>query len=439
MRQALTALGACLALALPTAARAGVFDSFGYDPRGVGMGGTQTAAADDYTASYFNPALLVLQEKFSFGYGFNWSQPQMNVRALDGNRASQLQLSQPPSSFNGWTLGVLFPLGGKVSNRLALGVGLYLPSSNVLRTEATDPRAPAWYFYQSGPERIVVSASAGVRITDWLSIGGGAQILGALVGGFDFDLNLFSKQFEGRAMRADLETRVAPLAGLALDFKPIGLRFGFSFRGAIQSDYRLPTTFNLSDVGVIELVMEGVTHYSPDTYSLGVQYRLGSLVGTAELRYARWSTAPDPSTKVTLNVDGEALESLGLSEQFDIEGASGPPGFLDTLATHLGAEYWIVDGRFALRAGYSFRPTPVPLQRADSNILDGDTHGVSLGVGFSFDDPLEIFSHPIHIEAAAQRLVVPERQAQKEPEDPVPSYTYGGAVNELTFAVRYVF
>lgn len=439
MQKAISALFASLALVLPAAAGAGVFDSFGYDPRGIGMGGAQVASADDYAASYFNPALLVLQDKVSFGYGFNWTQPRMSVRAVDPARAGELRSPETPSSFNGWSLGVLFPLGGKVSNRLALGVGLYLPSSNVLRTEAIDPRLPSWYFYQAGPERIIVAASAGARITDWLSIGAGAQILGALIGGFDFDLNLFSKQFEGRALRADLETRVAPLAGLALDFKPIGLRFGLNYRGAIASDYRLPTVFDLTDVGVIELVMEGVSHYSPDTFSAGVQYRIGAFVGTAELRYARWSKAPDPSTKVTLNVDGQALESLGIEDQFDIEGSSGAPGFLDTLSTHAGGEYWIVERRFAVRAGYSFRPTPVPQQTGDSNILDGNTHCVSLGLAFSFDDPLEIFGNPIHIEAAGQRLTIGEREAKKDQDAGVPSYKYSGAVNAVSVAVRYVF
>ena len=49
----------------------------------------------------------------------------------------------------------------------------------------------------------------------------------------------------------------------------------------------------------------------------------------------------------------------------------------------IGAEY-VGDG-WAARGGYSFRPTPAPTPKSRANILDGDTHTISLGGSLKFD------------------------------------------------------
>ncbi len=420
-----------------TPARANVFDQFGFEPRGQAMGGAQVASGDNHVASYFNPSLLVLQKDVSFGLGVNWVQPVMDVHALSLSDSAKLQAAQPPD-FSGLTLGVLFPLGGKVRNRLALGLGLYLPTNNLLRTEAIDPNTPSWYFYQSSPDRIVVALGAGIRVFDWLQIGGGAQVLGALIGGFDFRVNMFNNEFERRALRNDLMIRAAPLAGLTLNFEKLGLRIAAGYRAALHMNYSMPTTFDIVDVATVTMVMEGIVHYSPHTFTAGVQYSWGPLVASAELRYALWSEAPDPTVRVSFVADSDALDALGADGKFDAISPDTPPGLVDTLEPHVGLEYWIIP-RFAVRVGYSFRPTPVPLQNGDHNLLDSDTHSFSVGLGLNFVEPLEIFSKPVHIDLVYQGLVLVDRVAEKASGGPVPSYSYGGKVHQVAAAVRYIF
>ncbi len=434
-RLAIAPLVAAMFVAAP--ARANYFEIFGGDPRGVGMGGAQVSSANDYTATFFNPALLGLQKQFSFGMGYSWEQPSMDVRPVNQGNSASFQPAKP-LDFGGATLGVVFPLGGKVENRLALGVNLFMPAIGMIRTEGVDTNVPAWYQYESGPARMVLAAGAGARITDWLTAGVGVQVLGALQGSFNFTYNIPNKSIDQRGINTDFVSRTAPIAGLALNFKDAGLRFGFSYRGALEVDYHLPTTVSMGSDAQMEVGLDGVAQYTPHTFSLGATWRYESLITSAELRYALWSRAPNPATLVTMKINGNLIKATGLDGKLDAEAVNQKPGFVDTLSPYFGLEYLVVE-RFAVRLGYAFHATPVPLQNGDMNILDGNSHTIAGGVGVSFDDPLEIFARPIHLELAAQRLFIPERQASKSAGSNVPSYVYGGQVSSVSGALRYEF
>lgn len=443
---AFAALVALLFL-LPRPARANAFDLYGFEPRGMGLAGAQTATADDYTAAYFNPALLAFQKKASVGASFNWFDPHMDVTALDGD-VRPLSPVKPDDSL-GWTLGFVFPFGGKVANRLSLGVGLYLPSDVVMRAETIDPNQPNWYLHQSGADRLTIAASLGVRITNWLSVGVGLQMLGGIQGNIDFQLDAIEYVFDARAFQAEVTTAVAGLAGITLNFDAIGLRVGLGYRGELEVDYELPTIFRvMGDLGdgrkelaEIDFVVSGTVHYSPHVFTLGAQWRvIDPLLLTLEARFALWSRAPDPTVNVHLNLDSEVemLQDI-LGENFDATGKGRRPQFANTLSLRAGAEYWFVEEAFALRAGYAFSPTPVPLQNGSTNLLDGDRHTASIGAGLFFHDPLDIFKEPIAFEVAYQMHIIPERKATKKESASVASYRYSGLINAVSATIRYAF
>src|SRR5262249_35634719 len=94
----------------------------------------------------------------------------------------------------------------------------------------------------------------------------------------------------------------------------------------------------------------------------------------------------------------------------------------------------------ALRGGYMFRPTPAPVQTSGTNILDNDTHTASLGVGFQFKDPLQIFSQPIGIDLTGQIGFLPTRLHTKDTaDDPVGDITAGGTIYAISALLRYTF
>ena len=281
-------LAFALVLTLGSKAQANAFDMFGFDPRGIGMGGALVAAANDYTAAYYNPSLLVLRKDAMIGVGFSWAQPVLTVDSATPGGNALLNAQRPPD-FGGLSIGALFPLGGKVANRVALGFGLYSPSNNLLRTEAIDPNFPSWYLYQANADRIVINAGLGIRITDNFLLGLGGQFLAGFQGGVDFKVDLFSKEFKRRQLRTDLETTVAPVIGATVNVEELGLRIGASYRGAIQLKYALPTAIDLGEIGTLLLDIHGIAHYSPHTFTVGASYFTDQLTLSADFSYALWS------------------------------------------------------------------------------------------------------------------------------------------------------
>ena len=437
MRAARTA--AVLALLAAGPARAEVFTIFGFNPRSTAMAGALTAEANDYTATFYNPALLVNRTDVNFGFSFNWWRPITEVTPKDPARTLDCTYCRPPDAL-GWSLGFLFPLGGVVKNRVALGVGLYVPIERLLRLMAADPDQPMWYHFTNHQERLVLYLGAGIRIVDWLTIGLGIQLLADLVGqGAKVKVDLFSKRVESQSLDSHLATHAAPVFGLQVRPHP-RVRIGATFRYEMSLTYEIPATVDLEGIGTLAFVATGLAHYSPHTIAFGVAVDVHPDVTLAlDGEVSLWSLAPTPYTSLKIDLSGETLDALGLGTALDITYEPGTPGFADTFGGRLGAEYRISQ-RVAARLGAFLRPTPVPRQNsARTNILDATTVGVTAGAGFNFDDPLEVFKSPIHIDLATQAQFMLQREAQKDLSDDVPSYSYSGRLFGVSAAVRYDF
>ncbi len=427
------------ALLVPAAASANVFESFGFGPRAVSMAGSLTADANDYTAVFYNPAMLVTRTDLNFGFSFSWFRLAPDVAATGTGKDLDCTFCAPGDAV-GYTTGLLFPLAGKVKNRLALGLGAYAPSQRFLRVLAADPNRPFWYHYNGTPERFVFYAGAGIRITDELAIGIGTQVLDDLVGqGATIGVDLFSKQVRFREIDSHLSTRTGPVAGLL--FVPIpALRFGVTYRHEMALLYVIPAEVDLRGIGTLAFQVSGVAHYSPHTVTAGVAWdATADLTVTVDGQWMHWSVAPSPYLDLTIDLSGETLRALGLDEALDLQSPRTPPGFADTLSGKVATEYRLSD-RFAARLGATWRPTPVPRQDAPgTNIMDGSAVGIAAGVGVAFDDPLEVFQHPVKMDLATLGLFHLPREAHKEATDDVPSYRYSARVFGLTAALRYDF
>lgn len=430
---------AVLLLLVPSFAFADNFNLFGYGPRAAAMGGAMTAEASDFTSVFYNPALMVERKDVNFGFHFQWYRMLADVKQNDLARELDCRACSAPDAV-GTSLGLVFPLAGKVKNRVALGLGLYLPSAVMLRVNAPDSSTPFWYRYNANPERIVVHAGVGIKITDWFKIGLGVQALADLLGnGANVKVDLFSKQVELRELNSYLGTRVAPVFGVHVS--PLKrLRFGATFRMEMKLVYEIPAKVDLSGVGTLGFAVRGVAHYTPHTLSFGAAFdATDDLTFSLDGEWQNWSAAPSPYTDLSIDLSGQTLEALGLGSALDINSPVQRPGFQDTFGGRLGAEYR-VSPRFAARLGAFIRPTPVPKQNvAGTNLLDNTAIGLSGGFGFNFPDPLEVFQSPIQIDIAAQGHFILPREAIKEPTDTVPSYTYSARVAGVTAAVRYDF
>lgn len=428
-----------LLVLLASTAQATIYDTYGFGPRAVSMGGAMTAEAKDYTATFYNPALLVERKDVNFGLSFQWNKLDGNVQRKDLARDIDCTYCVAPDSV-GETLGLLFPLGGKVKNRVALGVGLYVPSGKLVRVLAPDPNAPFWYHYQSHPERVTIHAAIGVKIFDWWTIGLGVQALADIVGsGASVTVDLFNKTVTARQIDAHLATRVAPIAGIQIKPKD-WLRFGATFRAEMALNYQIPASVNLAGIGTLAFVISGYTHYTPHIVAVGAAWDITpDFTVSIDGEYQRWSAAPSPYVDLSIDLSGDTLKALGLDAALDLTSPQQKPGFADTFNGRIGVEYRI-SKRVAGRLGGFYRPTPVPKQSAPgTNVLDGTAIGIAAGIGFNFDDPLEVFQSPVNIDFATQAQFLLPREAEKEPTDVVPSYSYDAKMIGMTIVIRYDF
>ena len=435
MNRLLVVLIACGALT----ARADVFNLFGYGPRAAGMGGAMTAEANDYTAVYYNPALLVDRKDVNFGAAFQYYHMSASVQSKDLAKDLDCSKCQSPDAV-GTSVGLLFPLGGKVKNHLAFGLGVYLPTAVLLRLNAPSQTTPYWYRYEGNPERLQLHLGAGIKIVDWLKIGLGISVLADLIGNdANVGVDLFSKQIKSGEINAVLATRVAPVFSVHLSpFK--WMRLGATFRWEMRLDYQIPATVNIDGVGNLAFVINGTAHFTPHTLAFGGAFDvLDNLTIALEGEWQNWSAAPSPYPGISIDLSGPTLEALGLGQALDTKSPLQPPGFKDTLNARLGVEWRFTD-RVAARAGGFFRPTPVPRQDTQgTNLLDSATVGVTAGVGFNFTDPLEIFQHPVQIDLGVQDQIVLGRDAAKSSVDAQPGYTYSANVYGATASLRYDF
>jgi long-chain fatty acid transport protein len=432
------AFALCLA-ASPAAAS--VLDLYGFNPRGTAMGNAQAAAADDYTATFYNPAAMTQHKKVNVGAGFVATFPQLRV---DRDRPTPAQREVPtelPPDFSGFNLGALFPLGGKFDHRVAVGLAMYLPTLNLLRGEGVDSRVPQFYRYQNLPDKYVLLASAAFEFGPWLSVGAGVQTLAGLDGGVDLDLEVANRRVRQRAVQVDVFPTAAPVAGL-FSQPTRSLRLGASWRSELQLDYSLPSAIRIDDLLDLNLDIGGTVLFSPHTFNFGVAYDVARwhLLLSGEVSYELWSRAPDPSPRFTVDIAGEIPEGLGIGEALDIgNGAPVVLNFRDVPVFKAGLEHRPAGGPFAVRAGYTWRPTPSPVPTGAFNYIDNDAHILAAGAGFTFADPLEMRQQPLHVDVVYQATLLVDQHVAKSRgvTDPVGDYTAGGTIHSFGISLRH--
>lgn len=422
------------ALLVAAPAEASFFDAYGFGARAMAMGNAHGAASEDYTAAYYNPGALTIRKHPHVGTGVNLLVPALSIDrqpSADPDAPSSLL----PSTNVGVNVGVLFPLGGLIENRVALGIAAYLPTIQATRLNAVDFETPHFYRYQSLPDKLIVAGAMAYEFHPTFSAGVGFHGLGRLDGAADVELDLLSRRF----IRKDLKVDVSPVTAMTagLHARPIeGLRIGVSYRGPLAIDYQLTTSVKIKQTGTLVADISGTSVYTPAQITTAVAYDpRDDLTLTVDVVWARWSAAPDPTSHFTVTLDGAPIDKGALV----VDSTHVDLGAEDTLSPHLGAE-WRPDANWAVRGGYAWYPTPLPKQTGATNYIDSDTHQFALGAGLTFPDPMAIHEAPLTLDLVAQLSVLPSRQVDKSsPDNRVGSYSAGGHIWNIGFEFRHDF
>jgi long-subunit fatty acid transport protein len=433
-------LGIALFVVGAGAARANPIDAFGYGSRAAAMAQAATAAADDSSAGYYNPAALAQVGSLRIDLGYRYASPNLRI---DGE-------SHQVDAARGILVGLAAP-GSIGPVRLAVGVLLSLPQQGLAQVKSRPYDDPRFVYYENRPQRFLGGFNLAVQLPWGLSLGGGLSLLSRT------DANVALKGIvavthpEDSTLVSSINSSLAsvryPQAGLLWEATP-RLKLGLAFRG--ESVLRLETSVridgNLQDPGYPPLVQNGYfeihTHlvemFQPWQLSLGLAFRATPrLLIAADLTYAHWSALPAPPP-LTESLDiGVFNPLIHLPPPRDYPS----PAFHDVLVPRLGAEWRAAeesDLALDLRGGTSFEPTPVPEQQGETNFADGNKLSFTAGAGLTAQKPWGLLAGAGSIDVHAGATWVMPRANHKV--DPTQSnFLASGLVWQAGTMVRLKF
>lgn len=439
MRRRLARWTLVLTFATPGGASASALDLYGFGPRAAGMGMAVVAHPGDPGTVFYNPAGLVGPDGVVLSLGGLWSAPDVG---LDRQSAGPDELATAaPEAFAGLLLGLQAAAGHLAGGRLAVGLGLFLPSDKVLRAEAVEPTRPQFLRYQNTPDAFAAQLAVAWRSEDdVIAVGLGLQTLVDVTGDLAFDADLVGGRIERRDVQVEVAPELSPLAGLLVRPASLpGLRLGLAWRAALALRYDLPLRLELGPALQFDLRLQGSALYTPHQFTGGIAWDIPDPPGHAltlstEVTWALWSGAPDPAPSISVDLGGELLDGLGLGEGLDVRGRPQGAGLklTDTATPRLGAE-WRPVRAWAIRAGLIWRPTPAPAPDGPANYADSDAVISSVGLGWDGSDRTSVDGVVQWIEHFDRRV------SKVNPADPVGDYTITGRVWTLQTGLRHAW
>jgi long-chain fatty acid transport protein len=382
-------------------------DIFGYGGRTSAMGATGVAHAGGYESVWHNPALAstIRQNKLTLGYGGA-------VFALDAvGQGLRGRASTQPAK--GIVIGadIPIPLGGKLRDRIGIGLGFYTPTDVIVRGRVLYPETTQFPLLGPRAQSLAVRGGLGAEIGWGVRAGIGfaalAEITGTVVAATDVTGRV------GTRVEDQLVATYAPTLGLTWDVPGSSkLRVGVVYRGKLDARFQVIVDgTKLSSIAIPLLNISGLAQYDPAQAAIEIA-RVDRLnVLALQVVYKKWSDFPGVLEPTVACSEGGA-------------GACGlvPPviGWRDTAAVRIGAEqgFRLAPGVVLLgRGGGFFETSALPAQVPGSEAFDVPTKSVisvptryfdgarvavTTGVGLSLSRPLP----PIDLDLFAQYHVL---------------------------------
>jgi long-chain fatty acid transport protein len=386
-------------------------DEFGLGGRDTAMGMAYTAAADDFTSVYYNPAgLAVTRPGLAFDFGYKAYGRLFSVPGEDAQNFANLPV-----------VGVAYRRDYSVAPgwlRLpALGfAAMAVPPD--LRRQREDNTPHSIRYNSQG--LIPIYIGAGYEIMPGFSIG--ATLALGFAGSFQATAvtagTPVTPEVTGLSLSGPVQIAAAPHAGILLG--PFSnWRFGLAFRDSqsvdVDTSFRVepgPGSVTLPPpLGLPLASFEFVTGWSPKQIAAGVAYDgLSGWLFSADLVVKKWD---------------EWISSTGREPN---------PEFRNRLVPRLGIERQLTQF-LAVQGGYYFEPTPVPPQSGDTSYVDNDQHVFSFGLSYALDRFVRLRTV---IAPTFQVHWLPGRTTRKtDPTNAVfPGYHISGAVLSGGFVIR---
>ncbi len=310
---------------------------------------------------FWNPATMTdaagLQTQFNAAALF----PYASIKPEGGTSPILTTLGGPNSTGN-IIPNALLPSGYasyQFNDRLWLGFAVNSPFG--LITKGPTNYAGQIYARTSSVRSYDFNPTVAFKVTDWLSIGAGVQLL-------DFTTKL------SEAVSPLPDSPSATLAGHGWGWgftggatiKPFaGTEIGFGYRSSVGIDQH--GTIALGPSGTVPA--KSLVNL-PDQFSVGLrQVVTPDLTLSAEYELTRWSSLG------TVNVINPALPLVL------------PYHYSDSSFVSVGGEY-AYNQSLKLRAGVGYEWSPISITNRDLRLPEGDLVSLSIGAGYRFTDHL---------------------------------------------------
>ncbi len=382
--------GRFLALALAFLAapsEASPEDIIGYGPVSPSLAGLGAATAERFDAAYTNPALLSRLRRRELALGFTGASLHLEH---DGPTGSI------PARGISIGVGLPIPLGGRMHDRIGIGIAFYTPPDAIVRARILYPEKPTYPLLADRMQSLAVRAGIGVDLGYGVRLGAGFAMLSELIGVARVATDATGRV--GSQIEDQLVAVYAPTAGVAYEHalgrKRDGakkIRVGLTARGTLDARFAVDIDAQkLSSLNIPIFNIAGLAQYDPGQFVLEGAYETEDGFIAAGLTYKAWGGYPgvlEPTIPCAKdNPDCSALRPASID-------------FSSTLVPRVGGEWRKSLGpgaRLRVRAGYAFEPTPVPSslpasRRAEggdaveipTRFFDASRHLFSVGAGVS--------------------------------------------------------
>ncbi|MCL4558783.1 MAG: outer membrane protein transport protein [Deltaproteobacteria bacterium] len=422
-------------------ARASVFDTFGVDSKGIAMGDARTASADDWTATYYNPAGIT-QRKSSVGASFIFVWNHLDVKPFPGSAGLE---NRDNMNTQGMSLGLTYSFG---LDFFRLGVGLYLPLDDVQKQITHFPDATEYYFTdklyfeldENMTERQIVLPTIALKLFPFLSIGAGVSLF--------IHSSTYSNVYVPNVIDLsdvfinvnDVQTYTY-VPNLGVLFHPSkDFKIGVSYMG--RDSFPLEGAAFVyapsSPIGQhFTQPIEQIIFFTPAHISAGVMYRPNDEIELdGDVTWVEWSQYRDNH-----NVAPQ-------TQWIDPNTNTLQPGqaWNDVYVPRIGVEYK-PSPSWSVMAGYFYEPTPIPPQTQRTNFVDNVKNIVSAGGGYKVPYKDGNLSFLMHFQAQilGDRKTYKEIAVDADPNTPgvqnpgYPGYESRGYILDTGFEVNYAF
>ena len=354
-----------LALFFARAAAAAGFAISEQGAAATARGGAVTASPRDPSALHYNPAGLAALDGMQAYVGLDAVVPRAKYVGAAGGVSEPLADNfYLPNLYATYRLNELAAFGLALTT--PFGLGIRWPESSPGHTLVREQQLRTTF----------ITPAAAFDMSRWapgLAVGVGLDLVPASVY-LERDI-----VFGSAAGNARLGGSAFGFGGrLGITYRPPavrGLAAGLTYKSPVALDFSGKADFDIDPVYRSQLPPDGDASTSltlPQSLALGVAYKpFGGLEVEVDGQWTGWSSYDELALTLP---DGSETTS--------------PKHWRDTFNVRVGAQYDL--GPVALRAGYTYDPTPVPRRTLDFSLPDANRHVLTAGAGITLPRDVQL-------------------------------------------------